>query len=96
MPLTGSNQKVVKAYEQKKQAAEAQGQPEPPGAVAVQKSLRWIPGWGQERPDAFAPLYLGGVDTLVWGFLASLVLGVGVSLATRPDEALARRYFPSS
>jgi Na+/proline symporter len=96
--IDSSNQKVVKAYEQQKQAAAAQGQPEPepPAAVSVQKSMRWIPGWGQERPDAFAPLYLGGVDTLVWGFLASLVLGVGVSLATRPDEELVRRYFPSS
>jgi hypothetical protein len=50
--------------------------------------------WGARRPDAFAPLYVGGVDPLVWGLAISLLLGVGVSLATRPDPALVARYFP--
>ena len=58
-----------------------------------QQSLAWIPGWGQKRPTAFAPLYFGGVDTLIWGLLVSLVLGYGVSRFTRPDEALRRKYF---
>jgi Na+/proline symporter len=59
-----------------------------------QANLGWLPGWGQERFDAFAPLYAGGVDPLVWGLAASLLLTLGVSLLTRSDEELARKYFP--
>lgn len=50
--------------------------------------------WGMPRHDSFAPLYVGGVDPLVWGLAVSFLLGVGVSLATRPDPALVARYFP--
>jgi Na+/proline symporter len=63
-------------------------------AEALRELFGWIPGWGQERHDAFAPLYVGGVDPLVWGLLASLVLGIGVSLLTKPDEALVRKFYP--
>lgn len=56
--------------------------------------LSWFPGWGAERPDAFAPLYAGGVDPLVWGLAASFLLGIGVSLLTRADEEQVKKYFP--
>jgi SSS family transporter len=55
---------------------------------------QWL-GYGQHRFDAFAPLYVLGLDPLVWGLSTSLVLGVGVSLATRPDPHLVARYFPT-
>jgi len=69
-----------------------------PPAVAswLQTNLSWIPGWGEKRPTSLAPLYLGGVDTLVWGFLVSLVLGFGVSWASKPDHQLAAKYFPDA
>jgi SSS family solute:Na+ symporter/sodium/pantothenate symporter len=56
--------------------------------------LAWIPGWGASRQSRFLPIYLGGVDPLVWGLTASLLLSVGVSLATRPDAELVAKYFP--
>jgi SSS family solute:Na+ symporter/sodium/pantothenate symporter len=62
----------------------------------LQDHLQWISGWGEKRPTSLAPLYLGGVDTLIWGFLASIVLGIGVSLATRDDPSMMKRYFPSA
>jgi Na+/proline symporter len=68
---------------------------EPGGANWLQDNLGWIPGWGEERHDPFLPLFVGGVDTLVWGLLVSLVLGVGVSRMTRPDPQLVAKYFPS-
>lgn len=68
---------------------------EPPAmATWLQQNLGWIPGWGEKRPDAFAPIYMGGLDPLVWGFLVSLVLTVGLSACTRPDPVLVARYFP--
>jgi SSS family solute:Na+ symporter/sodium/pantothenate symporter len=57
-------------------------------------ALAWLPGWGTPRPSRFLPLYVGGVDPLVWGLLASLGLSVGVSLATRSDVELVKTYFP--
>jgi SSS family transporter len=57
-------------------------------------ALRGLPGAGQVRPTRFAPLYLGGVDTLIWGLLASLALGVGVSLCTQPEAERLKKYFP--
>jgi Na+/proline symporter len=63
-------------------------------APALRSALGWGPGWGEPRPDSFAPLYAGGLDPVAWGMLGSLLLVVGVSLGTRPDEALAERYFP--
>jgi sodium/pantothenate symporter len=39
-------------------------------------------------PDtSFRPYFLGGMEPIVWGLLASLVAGVGVSLLTRPPDA---------
>jgi Na+/proline symporter len=61
---------------------------------AFESMLGWFPGWGESRPDKFAPLYAGGVDPLVWGLLMSVGLSVGVSLATRPEPELVRKYFP--
>jgi Na+/proline symporter len=66
-----------------------------PASAWAQAHLRWLPGWGQKRHDAFAPLYPGGLDPVIWGMLASLLLAVGVTLLTRPDEERARLYFPS-
>jgi sodium/pantothenate symporter len=60
----------------------------------VQTNLNWMPGWGEPRLDAFAPLYAGGVDPLIWGLLASLLLSVGVSLLTQPDPSLVAKFFP--
>jgi Na+/proline symporter len=83
-------------------AAQAQAQPgraapiEPGVARWLQDNLNWIPGWGEERHDPFLPLFVGGVDTLVWGLLVSLVLGVGVTLATRPDPRQVEKYFPDA
>jgi len=34
----------------------------------------------------FKPYYLLGIDPLIWGILNSLIVGVGVSLATRPPS----------
>lgn len=56
--------------------------------------LSILPGWGRYRSDPFQPLYLCGLDPLVWGLATSLVLGIGVSLMTRPDETLVKKYFP--
>jgi Na+/pantothenate symporter len=64
------------------------------GAARMQSSLVRFFNWGGRRPDAFAPLYVGGMDPLVWGLGVSLLLGVCVSLLTRPDEALVSKYFP--
>ncbi len=58
-------------------------------------SAGWIPGLQEEGKIAFKPYYLGGVDPLVWGLLASLVLGIAVSLWTRPEEELVKKYFPA-
>jgi Na+/proline symporter len=72
--------------------------PAPKVVVArwLQDHCQWISGWGEKRPTKLAPLYVGGVDTLVWGFLASLVFGFGVSLCTRDEPGLVERYFPSA
>jgi SSS family solute:Na+ symporter/sodium/pantothenate symporter len=57
-------------------------------------ALAWLPGWGSPRPSRFLPLYVGGVDPLVWGLIAALTLSIGVSLATQPDRELVKKYFP--
>lgn len=89
--IDSASQRAVREYEQRPAVVVME---RPEWAYGVQERMRWLPGWGEHRPDAFAPVYAGGVDTLVWGLLASLVLGVGVSLATRPNRELAERYFP--
>jgi Na+/proline symporter len=70
------------------------GPERPTTAYWLKENLSWISGWGERRESAIQPLYLGGMDALIWGMLMSLVLGVGVSLITRPDEELVRKYFP--
>lgn len=65
------------------------------GSPGVLNSLLgWLPNWGEHRPDAFAPLYLFGLDPIVWGTLAAGVLTVSVSLATKPNEELVAKYYP--
>lgn len=54
----------------------------------------YLPGWGVERPDSFAPIYLFAMDPIVWGTVAAVSLTVGVSLLTRPKEELMRKYYP--
>jgi sodium/pantothenate symporter len=54
----------------------------------------YILGWVDRGWVRFEPLRLGEVDPLIWGLLASLVLTVGVSLATKPDPELVKKYFP--
>lgn len=52
----------------------------------------FIPGWvGGVDPmignaTRFRPYFLGGLEPVVWGVLASIVAGVTVSLMTRPPE----------
>jgi Na+/proline symporter len=53
--------------------------------------LGWL-GMGKEgmsgpAAESFAPLYLFGLDPLLYGLAASFVLGVGVSLRSRPLPA---------
>lgn len=59
-----------------------------------QNNLSWLPGWGQPRLGSSAPLNLAGFDPIVWGFLASVLLSIGVSLRTTPDSKLVEKYFP--
>jgi Na+/pantothenate symporter len=43
---------------------------------------------------SFRPYYLLGIDPLIWSLAISAIMGVGVSLITRPgDEALLAKYF---
>lgn len=57
-------------------------------------AVGWLNLVPQPRRDPLAPYVLLGLDPLVWGLLVSAVLGVGVSLATRPDETQLKKYFP--
>jgi SSS family solute:Na+ symporter/sodium/pantothenate symporter len=42
----------------------------------------------------FRPYYILGVDPIIWGLLASIVAGVGVTLLTRPpSKELVSRFF---
>lgn len=63
-------------------------------AGGLNAAFGWLPGWGVKPHDSFAPLYLLGVDPIVWGTVAALGLAVGVSLATRPNEEQVRKYYP--
>ena len=70
-------------------------EPEAPAlSTWLQEKLHWVPGWGEKPDTAFEPLHLGGLDPLVWGLAASLLLTIGISLATRPDPSLLAKYFP--
>jgi hypothetical protein len=59
----------------------------------------WVLAWQGFDPmigqaTRFRPYYLLGFEPIVWGLAASLVAGVGVSLATSPPpRALVRRLF---
>jgi SSS family solute:Na+ symporter/sodium/pantothenate symporter len=79
-----------------------------PGALAalfggfLTLSVFYVLGWngvgkeGATGPAAepFAPLYLFGIDPLIYGLAASFGLGIGVSLLTRPMPAVeVDRYF---
>jgi Na+/proline symporter len=72
----------------------AQGNLSSPLADMVNGLFGWLPGWGEKRLDGFAPIYLLGLDPIVWGTLAASLLAVSVSLLTRPNEELVRKYFP--
>lgn len=51
------------------------------------------PGIGEEMKSY--PVYLLGLAPIVWGLLASAVLGIGVSLLDRPPKRdLVARFFP--
>jgi SSS family solute:Na+ symporter/sodium/pantothenate symporter len=65
-------------------------------------TVLWVLGWagvgkkGVSGPagQPFAPLYLFGLDPVLYGLAASLALGVGVSLITRPLPAeVVDHYF---
>jgi Na+/proline symporter len=74
-----------------------QSEPPPPArATWLRENFSWIPGWGEKRHDPFNPIFAGGVDTLVWGMLASLILGVGGSLITTPNPELVKKFFPEA
>ena len=60
----------------------------------AQSLLGWLPGWGEKRPTAFAPLAPFGIDPVFWGLSASFLLTVFVSRFTRPDPELNAKYFP--
>jgi sodium/pantothenate symporter len=68
------------------------------GAVLALYALGWA-GVGKELQsgaarEGFAPLYLFGLDPLLYGLAVSFGLGVGVSLLTRPlPSADVDRYF---
>jgi SSS family solute:Na+ symporter/sodium/pantothenate symporter len=48
----------------------------------------------QGRPSEFHAYELMGLEPLIWGLLVSLLVGVVVSLATKPPEArLVRKFF---
>src|SRR5262245_22215183 len=59
--------------------ATREGEQPPALAVTLQSGLSWIPGWGEKRPDKFAPIYPANLDPIFWGFLTSLLLTVGIS-----------------
>jgi SSS family solute:Na+ symporter/sodium/pantothenate symporter len=67
-----------------------------PGTLAdgLNAVFGWLPGWGEKRLDGFAPVYLCGLDPIIWGTLAAGLSAVAFSLATKPDEELTRKYFP--
>jgi len=62
------------------------------GGLVVYLALYLI-GYATNYP-AIRPLTLLQLDPLIWGFAASLALGVGVTLATPPPRAeLVAKYF---
>lgn len=60
----------------------------------AQRVFGGLPGWGEERSDAFAPLSLGHLEPVAWGLLASIVLTIVVSKLTRIDATQQAKYFP--
>lgn len=76
--------------------------------VLVLSALGWCQPWLVEhgwlapgpsigQATGFRPFFLLGLEPVVWGLLASSVLGVGVSLCTRPPPAeLVRKLFDAA
>ena len=68
------------------------------GGTATHLAM-YLPAWidrylGDAPADSIVPLRPLGLDAVVWGLLASLVLGIGVSLMTRPPAHwLVRELF---
>ncbi len=91
------SQKALQDYNRAVQLAADKGEAEPPfpaTATWLQHNLSWISGWGESRHDPLNPVFVGGMEALVWGLLVSLLLVVGVSALTRPDPELVKKYFP--
>lgn len=95
--LDSASQTALQKHSVQVTTAKSAGQtaPEPPAfATALNNTLGWMPGWGEKRSSAFNPLFVGGFEPLIWGLLAALLLCVGVSLLSRPDPELVKKYFP--
>ena len=63
--------------------------------VLAQQILGWL---GNDpligAAGLFRPYYILGVDPIIWGLLASVIGGVGVSLLSRPPSPeLVKRFF---
>jgi len=96
--IDSASQSSMRAHVEQVSSARAAGQPLPaPPALAswLHANMSWIPGWGERRSSAFNPLFVGGFEPLVWGMLAAFLLGVGVSLLSKPDPELVKKYFPA-
>src|SRR5262249_12128952 len=64
---TDSRCQAALAEYDKAKAAISQNEPMPERPTLAQTlndALGWLPGWGEKRPDKFAPLYAGGCDPL--------------------------------
>ncbi len=66
----------------------------PDGPSWPRELFGWLPGWGDYRLDGFGALNLAGFDPIFWGFLVSLLLTIAVSLRTRADADLVKKFFP--
>jgi SSS family solute:Na+ symporter/sodium/pantothenate symporter len=67
---------------------------EPLGALALAAEARTIGKVGLAA-EAFQPLFLFGLDPLIYGLFCSFALGIVVSLLTRPlPQKHVDRYFP--
>lgn len=67
------------------------------GTMLASYVLGGVLGYGSALigpATSFRPYYLLGIDPLIWSLALSAVVGVGVSLITRPcDDALLAKYF---
>lgn len=54
----------------------------------------WVEAWLAGSEQKFRPIYLLGLEPLIWGILGSFLAGIGVSLCTQPPSPeLVRRLF---